>query len=192
MPGEEGPTIGRNDQLCRPLAAAIGVVTAHRVGLAIRPDPFTVLVAFVAGHAHDRANPGYQPGGFEHMHRTHHVRRIGSDRVIIGMPDQRLRGEMENDLRTGCLNHRPHHGRVPHIALDVRHTRRHARRREQARIGGRSQGQPRHVGPERLQPEAEPTPLEAGMARDENAAALPDVVHQRFHGALPAFHRSSR
>ena len=50
-----------------------------------------------------------------------------------------------------------------------------------------------------LKPKAEPTPLEAGVTRDEYPLAAPefgiDVNHGQshiFHGALPLFHKSSR
>src|SRR4029077_1317420 len=45
---------GRCHHLRTALAAALRIMTAHRLALAIRPQPFTVLVAFIARDHHDR------------------------------------------------------------------------------------------------------------------------------------------
>ncbi len=55
-------------------------------------------------------------------------------------------------------------------------------------LGGAMDGLLRHA----LQPQAEPTALEAGMTRDEDAAPPPESrAHQVFHGASPRCQRSS-
>src|SRR5262249_41337024 len=62
--------------------------------------------------------------------------------------------------------------------------------------GGIGRGRERiacHLRAERLQPEAEPAALEAGMPGHEDGLALPEAgVYQIFHGAFPELHRSSR
>src|SRR5690606_11538126 len=50
---EKGTTIGRNDELGGALAAAVGVMSAHRVAFTISPGPFVIFLAFVAGYADD-------------------------------------------------------------------------------------------------------------------------------------------
>ena len=48
------------------------------------------------------------------------------------------------------------------------------------------------IGAELVKPQRKPPPLEAGVAGDQHAAAVPEIAfHQHFHGA-PAVHNSSR
>ena len=53
---EEGIAVGGGDEFGAALAAAVGIVAAHRVVLAIAPEPFAVLVALVAGDDDHRAD----------------------------------------------------------------------------------------------------------------------------------------
>lgn len=68
--------------------------------LAILPGPFTVFVALVCGHVNQCLDPDSGARGFEQIHDAHDVyNRIRLGRVLVGIPDQGLRCEMENNFR---------------------------------------------------------------------------------------------
>ena len=69
---------------------------------------------------------------------------------------------------------------------------------EQRRRGQRCQRNAAYRCAHRLQPQRQPAPLEAGVAGQQDASALPErglgpgIHAQVFHGALPEAHSSSR
>jgi len=66
---------------------------------------------------------------------------------------------------------------------------------KQTGIGFRRQGEAGDLRAELQQPQGQPAALEAGVAREQNAPPTPEGRirgHQRFQGALPFSHSSSR
>jgi hypothetical protein len=149
---EVGTPIRRDRQLGRALAAAVGVVSAHRVGLAIGPDPFAILVAFVGGDADQRADAADLPRRFHDVYRAHHVGGVGLDRLLVGEADQGLRGEMEDHLRLHPRDRRVDGRIIADVALFVIDQIGDACRFEQARIGRRGEREAAHLGAHRVQP----------------------------------------
>jgi hypothetical protein len=89
------------------------------------------------------------------------------------MADERLRGHVEHDLRAARGHEVPHHFEVADVADGRAHAALDTRQLEQRRLGGHAEGEAAHVGAELAEPEAQPAPLEARVAGDRHAAALP-------------------
>ena len=190
---EEGTAVGRDHELGRALAAAVGVVPAHRIAFAIGPDPLAVFVAFVAGDGDDGANAFRPAAGVEQMHRAHDVGRVGLDRIVVRIADERLGSEVEDDLRLAPHSRplRPHPCRGRRLRCGSRARRAGSARRGSARSAA-AREKPVTSAPSWCSQSAQPAALEAGVARDEDSASLPGGrFHQHFQGA-PSCHSSSR
>ena len=112
--------------------------------------------------------------------------------MVVGVADQRLRGEVEDDLGPDLGDQRGGARLVANIDDFVADQLRQRGLLEEARVGRRFEREAGDVCAQVMQPQAQPSALEAGVAGDEDALAGPGAgVHQHFHGA-PCCHRSSR
>ena len=92
------------------LARAVRVVPAQRVVLGVGPVELAVLVALVAGDHHDGSHRGNPAHGVEDVRGAHDVRLVGRDRLPVRPPDERLGGEVEDDLGLALGQLRPRVG----------------------------------------------------------------------------------
>ena len=169
-------------------------MTAHGVAFPVAPQPFTILVALVRGDVHQGADSWRAPRGFEHVDRAHHVGGKGFHGLCVGQAHQGLRSHVEDHFGLVLLKHAQQVFQISHIAqMGSRKPWSHLGGFEQARIRGWFQRIAHHFRPQRLQPEADPAALEAGVACNKNAPAAPERgIHGHiFQGALPLVHMSS-
>ncbi len=186
-------------------------MAAHRLVLAIAPLPLAVLVALVGGHVYENAHPlSIRAHRVEHVDRAHHVRRVSLGGLSERAAHERLGRHVDHHLRLGRAQHGDEGVAVTDIAADALHALPHPRQLIQRGIGRDIDREARHPGAERLQPERQPSPLEAGVPGQQHAAVAPEVgvdprvgsgrigsarhlaqAHVR-HGASPALHSCSR
>ena len=142
----------------------------------------------------DGAHAGHGAHGVEQVDGAHDIGRKGSDRIDIGLADERLGGEVKDDLRPVGGKRRRKRRVVADIGDGGNHAIADPGDVEQARRGRRLERIARDLGAERAEPQRQPRALEAGMAGDEDAPALPESgrAHHVFHGARPVLHASSR
>ncbi len=89
---------GGADNLRAGLAARIGVVAAEGIGLAVGPNPFLVLVTLVGGDGDDGADARGAADGVEDLGGADDVGLEGADGVFVGVANERLSGEVEDDF----------------------------------------------------------------------------------------------
>ncbi len=70
---EKGTAIGGGDQFGATFAAAVRVVSSHRLVLAIRPVPLLIFVALVAGDDDYGADAGRAANGIKKMDGSENV-----------------------------------------------------------------------------------------------------------------------
>ena len=140
---EVGSPPRRGHELRAALAAAVGIVAAEGVVFAVGPPPLTVLVALVARHDDDGAKRLGMARGFEHVRRAHDVGLIGGDGVGVGAADERLSGEVEDDLGARLRDDGVHDGAGPDVAEARIDAPGEAGEREQARVTSRAPAQGR-------------------------------------------------
>ena len=175
----------------RRLAGAVGIVAPQRIVLSIGLPGLAVEIDLIGGdHHHRRADPGG-------AHRLHQVDRSGDvggkgfGRLGIAFQHQRLRGEVEHELRAGGLECCRQRRGIAHIADRVSDPRRDPGLLKQTGIGRRGQRIAMHLRAQPFQPQAQPRSLEAGMSGDKHPAAAVNIAkHQRFQGAWPLSHIS--
>ena len=71
-------------------------MTAHWLVLAIAPQPFTILVALVAGHVYDYALTSKGANGFKQVNGAHDIGRVIFKWILIADADDRLRREVKD------------------------------------------------------------------------------------------------
>ncbi len=171
---EEAPPVRRDHELGGALRHRVDVVAAHRLVLAVAPEPLAVLVALVARHDDDGAGPALLPERLEHVGGPEHVRRHRLHRLLVGEPDERLRGEVEHEVGARLAEHRaePRRGRGRRRRRAGRRARPRRPRRATGSVSG-ARAYPVTSAPRLAQPEREPAALEAGVPGEEDA--LPRV-----------------
>jgi hypothetical protein len=172
--------------------AAVRIVAAQRVGLAIAPEPFAIQVALVGGDDHDRAHGRGVPHRLQHVGGSDDVRRVGADRVGVGLPHQRLRREMEDDLRLEVSRALQQRLGVADVSAAILDQLPEAERGKKARLRMRVERVAANFGTQGRQPKREPSALETRVAGHQDAAPAPPRDHQVFHGAFSDAHNSSR
>src|SRR6185437_13212777 len=118
-------------------------------------------------------------------------------RLAVAGADQRLRGQMEDDLRPGRLDQRCNRRRIANIAKFA--VTKHGSGRLREKIGDRRrrQADARYARPQPMQPERKPRTFETAVAREQDTLAAPERHRWRarqcqiFHGALPDDQSSS-
>src|SRR5207247_5222763 len=147
------------NQLRARLRPAVGIFSAQRVVLPVAPGPFDVAVALIASDDDADAHAGAVPRAFEHVHRAHGVRFEGGDRVAVRSPDQRLRGQVEDYLRTELVEHPGQPLTVAQVALIVAQALAEGEYFEVRRVCRNVQGASRHLRTQLQQPRAQPGTL---------------------------------
>ena len=118
---EERTTIGSTQNFCARLAAAVRIVSPQRIRFSIPPPPFSIEVALVGRHHHDGTNGGQGANAFQEMGSSEHIGRVGSYRIDIRAPHQRLRCKMKNNLWCKLAHGTIKPGGVSHISTDIVH-----------------------------------------------------------------------
>jgi hypothetical protein len=92
---------------------------------------------------------------------------------------------VDDDLRRVPRDRVEHRGVVADVGPYVGEPVAHARELEERRRRGHLVGVAGDMGAHRLQPQRQPRPLEAGVTRDENRAAAPELrIHEARHEGL--------
>ena len=131
--------------------------------------------------AQGRSLLGIRPNGLEQIGRAHHVHVQRLARLLVCEPDDRLCGEVEDDIRLGLGKRITQAGRIPDIRLDVGDALAHAGDIEQGRLGRGRKGVAGDLGPERTKPQRQPRPLETGVPRHEDTPAGVSAAKQMLH-----------
>ena len=156
-------------QLRAGFAVGIRVVAVQRLVLPIAPDPLAVLIDLVRRHVEEGADRVGPPDAFTDVHRPHDVCLIGEPRLPVGGPHDRLRGQMEDDIRLREIKGGLKRVWVPHVSPDGADPVPHAGKRVEIRIRRRIQRISGHIRPGLRENFHKPAPLEAGMACHQDA-----------------------
>src|SRR5581483_11348644 len=195
---EERAPVGGGDQLCRTLAGAVRIVAAHRVVLAISPEPFAVFIAFITRDHHNGPYRRRVPRGFEHVHRSHHVGCICLNWLSVGTPHQRLRRVVEHDFRRVIFEEGGHSREIADISEDGHHVARDACGLEETGFSVWWQRKADYARTQQFQPGCQPATFETAVAGHQDSFAAIEIgerIHAHYwetHGALPLAHNDSR
>ena len=178
--GKKGLEIGMRDDLRAALGGAVGIIAAQMIGFPIAPHPLVIAVGLVAGDAHHRLHGRHGPHGLKHVEGAQSVDLDGGSRIFVGGANERLRRQMEHDLRLEIAHGLGERLAVPHVApivADARPKADHVEMRRRGRHGVRKAGDFRaHV----QQPRRQPRALESGVPGDEHPAACIDMTKHRL------------
>ncbi len=174
---EETPAPRRNGYLGRALARRIGIVTAHRLILAITPNLLFVLVTFVGGNHDADLHVGGRANSLHDVHGSHHVRTVGLGGTFIAETHERLGSQMEYYLGPILGEDLFHLLAVADIGANILlDSLADAAEHEIIAVGRRIESHARHLGSEFVEPYRQPRTLEARMSRDENAFAAVEII----------------
>jgi hypothetical protein len=79
-------------------------MATERVAFSITPNPFSILVAFIARDVHNYAAKGISPYSLEDIYGAHYVHFVCFDRLSEGVSNKRLRGHMEDNIGSHGFN----------------------------------------------------------------------------------------
>ena len=173
-------------------------MAAQPIRLPIPVVPLPILITLVGSDHDDRTRARDLAQRLQEVCRAHHIGVQRVQRLHIGGPYQRLRGEMEDIIRPHPLQQAPQGRQVAHITQVMLHVLTHPRQREQARFRRRRQGITDNARAQGTEPNAEPGPLEtrvAGYQRRPTGIGGLERLKGHFHtfqGALPVLHNSSK
>ena len=102
-------------------AVGIGIIAVQAVCLPIAVLPLPVLVNLVRRHIHQGADRRGESCALQEVDRSHHIRLISVNRILIGIPDNGLCCQVEYDLRLCLLKHLLHVSQIPHISCHAVH-----------------------------------------------------------------------
>ncbi len=117
--GEVTLAEGGGDDLGAGLGAGVGVVAAERVGFAVAPEPLFVFVALVGGDAYHGSHAWRAAYRVEDACGAEDVGLEGADGVVVGVADEGLGGEVEDDLGSEAGESFVEGGGVADVAADV-------------------------------------------------------------------------
>ena len=139
--------------------------------MAVAPDLVDVPIHLVGGDDHDGADPGSRGDGVEHVERPVDVRLPRGARVAIGLADERLRSQVQDDVRRDPCQRGGGRAGVAdvHPQVVAQHVAEARTGVERVRRGVERQS--RDVVPESVEQQRQPRSLEPGVPRDQ-------VVHQ--------------
>ena len=80
---EEGVSIRSSHQFRAAFAAAVWIITTHRLIFSIAPNPITVLVAFIRCDSDNCSHPANNSNRFQQVHQTHHIRGKSIHWILI-------------------------------------------------------------------------------------------------------------
>ena len=92
-------------QLRTGFAIGIRIIAVQRVIFAVTVLPFLIFINLVRRHIDERADGFTLSGAFQHMNRTHDIRRIRADRIPVRLAHDRLRCQVEYNLRLRLIKH---------------------------------------------------------------------------------------
>ena len=117
--GEPERAVGGGDVLLPRLGGRVRVVAAERVVLGEAPAGAVVAVALVARDDDDRARLAVVAQRLEHLGRARRVHRERLDGALEAGPDERLGGEVEDDLGARAGDRRAQLAAGADVAADV-------------------------------------------------------------------------
>ncbi len=104
-------SISSGHNLRTRLGAGVGIVTPKSVGFPVSPEPFFILVTLVCGYTYHCSNAWRAANRVQNARCANDVRFKGTDWILIGVADQRLRRHVQDDigrkLRDGCIQFHP-------------------------------------------------------------------------------------
>jgi hypothetical protein len=118
------------------LRARVGVVAAEGIGLAVRPNPFLVLVTFVRGDGDDGPNAGGASHCVENLGSSNHVCFKGPNRIFVRVAYEGLSRQVEDDFGCKLFDGSVQGRGVPNVAPNVLDDSADPSSGEQARFGG--------------------------------------------------------
>ena len=177
--GERAAEGGR-DELGASLGCRVGVVAPHRIAFAESPGRAAVLVALVAGHHDGRAQRRHPPRRVQHDRRADGVGLEGADRIVEGGPDEGLRRHVYQEVRGHSGDRAAEVFRVTDVGDAVVHDPFETGRMEDTVGGGGGQGDPNHPGAERMEPQRDPSALEARVSGEKHGSARERAPHDRM------------
>jgi hypothetical protein len=136
--------------------------------LAIGPVPLLIFIALVAGDDDDGADAGSAADGVEQMDGAEDVDGVCLHRVLVGEPDERLCGQVDNDLGSEITHGGFEGGKLANISANGLKLAVKGEDAIEAWLGRRVEGVAAYLGSHREQPESKPTALEAGVPGEEN------------------------
>ena len=187
--GKETAAIAVRHKIRAGFGIGIGIVAVERVVLAVTPAPFTVQVYLVCRDVDDGLHRTFgRAHTFQQVHRAHDVRLIRFRRADIRHAHERLRRQVQDNLRPGFVKRFLQGVPVAHVPGDGVDMPLQACQREKVRIGWRGERIARDVRAGQGKHVAHPGALEPGVAGEEHT--LP-AVKRKIHGSvLPHFPRS--
>ena len=150
--------------------------------------PLAVLVTFVRRDDDGGAGFFQRAQGFQNVRRAHDVRGVGFQRMLVGIADERLGGEVKDKIRLDAEKGFFHRGSIAHVADFVFDFLREAELFKDRGRGRWRLGEAVDAGAKLDEPARQPRALEPGVAREPDGLALKCVGkhHQIFQGALPS------
>ena len=170
------------------LAAAIRIMFTKCIAFAIPPNLFYIFVTLVACY-HDCGTRSVQsPNRIEDADCSHHIDVIRFTEYLISRPDHCLRGQMQVNVGIRLLHCRIQTRCIPDIAQMVCFKNGcYVGRLKMTRVSRTLERVTGDLGPQGMQPQCKPRPLEPGMAGQENPFAfvypLFCKIHQSIHSS---------
>ncbi|MNZ89894.1 hypothetical protein D3C78_1088350 [compost metagenome] len=146
-------------------------MTTQSILLAVRPEPFTVVVAFVTGdHQHGTYRLAL-PCCFKQIDRANHIGRIGIQRCAVGLTHQRLGGQVQNNLGPGRIQGFGQTLHIPDVGQGARNPSSERSDIPERRLGVGRQRVTVNMSAQLAQPQRQPASLETGMSGQKHPAS---------------------
>ena len=118
---QKRPVVAAGHQLGTGLAVGVGLFAIQAFILPVAPHPLPVLVDLVGGNIQKGTDRVRLPDALQNMDRTHNVGGVGSRRIPIRLPHQRLGRQMEHNFRGKRPKGVPQALQVPDVPCYRRH-----------------------------------------------------------------------
>ena len=180
-------------QLGTGFAVGIWIIAIQRIALPVSILPLPVLIHLVGGHIQKGLHGRRPAHTLQHIHRAHHIGLIGIDRILVGIPHNRLCRQMQHDLRLHTVKYFLQMIQIPDISDFAVHRICQSGNRKQSRIRRSLHCITGHLCSRESQDPAQPGALKACMAGHQDAfslikfpACIQIILHRLF---LPYFPR---
>src|SRR5262249_45098225 len=77
----------------------VWIAPTHGLIFTIAPNPFTILIAFVAGYIDHDTSKLKLPNRFQKMNGTHNVGGVGPNGILVSAANYRLGGQVNDYIR---------------------------------------------------------------------------------------------
>ncbi len=155
-------------QLGAGFTVRIGIVPIQRFVFPVSPLPLSVLINLIGGDIQKALYAFILSHAFTDIYGSHHIRLIGIDWFLIGIPNDGLRGEMDHDLWCSFTKYFGELVQISDICDHRVHLILYSCHSKEIRSCGRFQRISCHLCPSSDQGAAHPRPLESGMTCNQN------------------------